>query len=118
MKRKEEQQWFKMKQSHQKSWKQKDKSSKQKQDLQKPKERSQQRKGQMKTSISTWWGGIVHKYFPECYGFDEHELNRILAAAIKSEQCQRIIEIVKRESAGNAGNETHISQNYGTNQSD
>ena len=63
-------------------------------------------------------GGIVHKYFPECYGFDEHELNRILAAAIKSEQCQRIIEIVKRESAGNAGNETHISQNYGTNQSD
>jgi len=60
-------------------------------------------------------GGIVHKYFPECYGFDEHELNRILAAAIKSEQCQRIIEIVKRESAGN---ETHISQNYGTNQSD
>lgn len=35
-------------------------------------------------------GGIVHKYFPECYGFDEHELNRILAAAIKSEQCQRM----------------------------
>ena len=63
-------------------------------------------------------GGIVHKYFPECYGFDEHELNRIIAAAIKSEQCQRIVEIVKRESAGNAGNETHISQNYGTNQSD
>lgn len=42
-------------------------------------------------------GGIVHKYFPECYGFDEQELNRILAAAIKSEQCQRIIEIVKKE---------------------
>ena len=50
-------------------------------------------------------GGIVHKYFPECYGFDEHELNRILAAAIKSEQCQRIIEIVKRESAGKGKNE-------------
>ncbi len=44
-------------------------------------------------------GGIVHKYFPECYQFDEQELNRIIASGIKSEQCQRIIEIVKRESA-------------------
>ena len=60
-------------------------------------------------------GGIVHKYFPECYGFDEHELNRILAAAIKSEQCQRIIEIVKRESAGKGKNEMLISENNGTN---
>ena len=46
-------------------------------------------------------GGIVHRYFPECYDFDEQELNRILAAAIKSDQCQRIIELVKRENAGN-----------------
>lgn len=44
-------------------------------------------------------GGIVHKYFPECYQFDELELNRIIASGIKSEQCQRIIEIVKKESA-------------------
>lgn len=43
-------------------------------------------------------GGIVHKYFPDCYQFDEQELNRIIAAGIKSEQCQRIIEIVKKES--------------------
>ena len=55
-------------------------------------------------------GGIVHKYFPECYGFDEHELNRILAAAIKSEQCQRIIEIVKRESAGKEKSEILLSE--------
>ena len=44
-------------------------------------------------------GGIVHKYFPECYQFDEQELNRIIASGMKSEQCQRIIELVKRESA-------------------
>jgi len=25
-------------------------------------------------------GGIVHKYFPECYQFDEQELNRIIAS--------------------------------------
>ena len=45
---------------------------------------------------------IIHIRFNICFRFDascEHELNRILAAAIKSEQCQRIIEIVKRESA-------------------
>ena len=44
-------------------------------------------------------GGIVHKYFPECYQFDELELKRIIDSLIKSEQCQRIIEIVKKESA-------------------
>ena len=57
-------------------------------------------------------GGIVHRFFPECYDFDEQELNRILAAAIKSDQGQRIIELVKRENAGNgkmenAGNGTN-----------
>ncbi len=46
-------------------------------------------------------GGIVHRYFPECYDYDEQELNRILAAGIKSDQCQRIIKLVKEESAGN-----------------
>lgn len=35
-------------------------------------------------------GGIVHKYFPECYQFFELELNRI-------------IEIVKKESAEKSG---------------
>ena len=79
------------------------------------KKKASQQKRKEENQYKYMMGGIVHKYFPECYGFDEHELNRILAAAIKSEQCQRIIEIVKRESAGN---ETHISQNYGTNQSD
>ena len=64
-------------------------------------------------------GGIVHKYFPECYQYDELELNRIIASGIKSEQCQRIIEIVKKESAeksvGVASNaESEVAGNEGT----
>ena len=54
-------------------------------------------------------GGLVHKYFPECFDFDEQELGRILGAAIKSEQCQRVIELVKKESAGNGKMEELIS---------
>lgn len=50
-------------------------------------------------------GGVVHKYFPECYEFDESEMNRILAAAIKSDQCQRIIKLVREESTRNGTNE-------------
>ena len=50
-------------------------------------------------------GGIVHKYFPECYQFDELELNRIIASGMKSEQCQRMIELVKKESSAKVINE-------------
>lgn len=63
-------------------------------------------------------GGIVHKYLPECYGFDEHELNRILAAAIKSEQCRSIIEIVKRESTEKEKYEMLHSENAKANASE
>ena len=51
-------------------------------------------------------GGIVHKYFPECYEFDEQELNRILAAALTSEQCQSIIKLVRRDSERARGNQS------------
>lgn len=54
-------------------------------------------------------GGIIHRYFPECYEYDEQELNRILAAAIKSDQCQRIIQLVREESAGNGRLQETIS---------
>ena len=54
-------------------------------------------------------GGIVHRYFPECYDYDEQELNRILAAGIKSDQCQRIIQLVREESAGNGRLQEPIS---------
>lgn len=42
-------------------------------------------------------GGIVVKYFPECYEHSEEELLRIIAAGIKSQQCKDIIELVKKE---------------------
>ena len=68
-------------------------------------------------------GGIVHKYFPECYQFDEQELNRIIASGIKSEQCQRIIEIVKREDAEKSVNpfsksEREVANDEGTGRSE
>ena len=64
-------------------------------------------------------GGIVHKYFPECYQFDEQELNRIIASGMKAEQCQRIIEIVKKESADKRENavvkaESEVAGDEGT----
>ena len=44
-------------------------------------------------------GGAVVKYFPECYSFDEKEMNRIIAAGMKSEECQRIVRIIIEEAS-------------------
>jgi hypothetical protein len=63
-------------------------------------------------------GGIVAKYFPECYSFEEHELNRILASAIKSRECTNIIEIVKKENAGNGDKENEKRERVGESQND
>ena len=67
------------------------------------KRKASQQKRKEENQYKYMMGGIVHKYFPECYQFDELELNRIIACGIKSEQCQRIIEIVKKESAEKSG---------------
>ncbi len=69
--------------------------------LDEAKRKESQKKRDSENRHKYMMGGIVHRYFPECYEFDEQELNRILAAAIKTDQCQRIIKIVKEESAGN-----------------
>jgi len=42
-------------------------------------------------------GGIIVKYFPECYSFDEDELNRILSAALQTKECQQVISKIKSE---------------------
>ena len=44
-------------------------------------------------------GGAVVKYFPECYSFDEKEMNRIIAAGMKSEECRRVVQVVIAEAA-------------------
>lgn len=46
-------------------------------------------------------GGIVVKYFPECYQFDEVELNQILQTALATDKCQQIIQTIKSENAKN-----------------
>ena len=43
-------------------------------------------------------GGIVVKYLPDCYSYDEDELNRILSVALQTRECQQIISKIKAES--------------------
>ena len=43
-------------------------------------------------------GGIIVKYFPDCYHYDEGELNRILSVALQTRECQQIISKIKAES--------------------
>ena len=43
-------------------------------------------------------GGIIVKYFPNCYSYDEGELNRILSAALQTKECQQVISKIKAES--------------------
>ena len=60
-------------------------------------------------------GDIVMKYFPDCYRYDEGELNRILSVALQTRECQQVISKIKSESREttppqgtlpNAGNES------------
>ncbi|MGN1157396.1 MAG: hypothetical protein ACI4TK_14565 [Agathobacter sp.] len=43
-------------------------------------------------------GGIIVKYFPDCYSYDEDELNHILSVALQTRECQQIISKIKAES--------------------
>ena len=43
-------------------------------------------------------GGIIVKNFPDCYRYDEDELNRILSVALQTKECQQIISKIKSES--------------------
>jgi hypothetical protein len=50
-------------------------------------------------------GGIIVKYFPDCYRYDEGELNRILSVALQTRECNvtqasqcRYISKIKSES--------------------
>lgn len=42
-------------------------------------------------------GGIVKKYFPECFEFSEVELNRIIACAFSLDDVQKMIQKVISE---------------------
>ena len=43
-------------------------------------------------------GGIIVKYFPDCYHYDEGELNRILSVALQTKECRQVISKIKSES--------------------
>ena len=47
-------------------------------------------------------GGIVKKYFPDCFEFSEVELNRIIACAFSLDDVQNMIQTVisEREQSG------------------
>ncbi len=42
-------------------------------------------------------GGVVAKYFPECYDFEELEMNRIIACAFSLKDVKNMINIVLKE---------------------
>ena len=62
-------------------------------------------------------GGIVAKYFPECYQYEEKELNVILSAALASAECRQEknadeMEDEKDRNGGHA-DETKTKENSG-----
>ncbi len=54
-------------------------------------------------------GGIIVKYFPDCYSFDEDELNRILSVALQTRECQQMISKIKAESTATSSPHSSIS---------
>ena len=55
-------------------------------------------------------GGIVYKYFPECEGFNEQELCRIMAGAARNEGIRKKqSEIMQKEGMENGGKESDNS---------
>lgn len=45
-------------------------------------------------------GGVVHKYFPECYCFEEDEMNEIIKVAFKTSEVQKTISNIKDRANG------------------
>ena len=48
-------------------------------------------------------GGIIVKYFPDCYHYDEGELNRILSVALQTRECQQIARAVRNDEGNGTG---------------
>ncbi len=47
-------------------------------------------------------GGVVHKYFPECFSFEEDEMNEILKAALATQECRSVINAIKSRARSQA----------------
>ena len=54
-------------------------------------------------------GGVVHKYFPECYGFDEKEMNDIIGCAFRQTNTQALIKrLLEKKNAENEEGEGKV----------
>lgn len=42
-------------------------------------------------------GGLIVKYFPDCYNFTEQEMNRIIACAFKNKDVLNMISVVEKD---------------------
>lgn len=62
-------------------------------------------------------GGVVAKYFPECFGFTEQELNRILACAFKNRDILNMITVVVNERENEEPETAHDNEEEGTDES-
>ncbi len=47
-------------------------------------------------------GGIIVKYFPDCYLFEEDELNQIIKAGLATTECKQVIENIKKNATSTA----------------
>ncbi len=72
-----------------------------KQALAKEMAKAKEEKRRAETHHKCVMGGLVAKYFNECYQFEESELDRIIKAAVQSQECRNAIMKTKSECAGN-----------------
>ena len=45
-------------------------------------------------------GGAVHKYFKDCFSFEESEINEILEVAFKTAEVKKTISDIRRRASG------------------
>ena len=60
-------------------------------------------------------GGVVAKYFPECYEFSDQEMKRIMAFSFKNYKVIDFINMVKSERGKDEEIETKPEENLATN---
>lgn len=51
-------------------------------------------------------GGIIVKYFPDCYQYEEDEMNEILSAALSTRECKAAIAKVRTAAVMEGGNDS------------
>ena len=55
-------------------------------------------------------GGVVHKYFSDCYMFEEDEMNEILKVALNTAECKKVIAYIKAKASVGAINNSAESE--------